>query len=173
MFWNQRLILFLECGRGYNSNSWRQERQKLRFAYFNLAIGIYRSPQFPVLNPEIMDLSVNLWRRFSGQRSCKIWYVKTPWSKKIKDFTVSHLQVHPPLYLAFTISLLALSVIVAVGIVWCLIEHSKQYCHGEEGFQRDLCRVDQVFFAEGSFFSFLTALKPPFSLFLIVLYCYF
>ena len=47
---------------------------------------------------------MNLWRRFSGQRSCKILYVMTPWSKEINDFTESHLQVHPSLYLAFTIS---------------------------------------------------------------------
>ena len=48
---------------------------------------------------------MNLLGRFSGQSSCKILYVMTPWSKEIKDFTVSHLQVHPSLYLALAISL--------------------------------------------------------------------
>ena len=57
---------------------------------------------------------MNVWRRFSGQRSCKILYVMTAWSKEINDFTESHLQVHPSLYLAFAISFFALSVIVAI-----------------------------------------------------------
>ena len=34
-------------------------------------------------------------------------YVMTPWSKEINDFSESHLQVHPSLYLAFAISFFA------------------------------------------------------------------
>ena len=66
---------------------------------------------------------------------------------------------------------LSLSVIVTIGIVWCWKEYSKRCCHSEDGFQRELCKLDQVFFAEG--FSFLKKLKLPFSLFLIALYCSF
>ena len=82
---------------------------------------------------------MNLWRRFSGQRSCKILYVMTPWSKEINDFTESHLQVHPSLYLAFAIASLPLSVIVAIEIVLYWKEYSKRCCHSEDGVQRELC----------------------------------
>ena len=44
---------------------------------------------------------------------------------------------------------LPLSVIFATGIVWCWKECFKQFCHGEDGFQRELCKLDQVSFAEG------------------------
>ena len=39
---------------------------------------------------------------------------------------------------------LPLSVIVAIGIVWCWKEYSKRCCHSEDGFQRELCKLDQV-----------------------------
>ena len=52
---------------------------------------------------------MNLWRRFSGQRSCKILYVMTPWSKELNDFTNSNLQVYPSLHLAFAICFFALA----------------------------------------------------------------
>ena len=44
---------------------------------------------------------------------------------------------------------LPLSVVVEVGIVWCWKEHSKQCCHNEDGFQRELCKFDEVSLAEG------------------------
>ena len=66
---------------------------------------------------------------------------------------------------------LPLSVIVAIGIVWCWKEYSKQCCHSEDGFQRELC--DQVSFAEGCFSAFLRSSSPLSALFLIALYCSF
>ena len=36
---------------------------------------------------------------------------------------------------------LPLSVIVAIGIVWCWKEHSKQCCHSEDGFQESFINL--------------------------------
>ena len=55
---------------------------------------------------------------------------------------------------------LPLSVIVAIGIVWCWKEHSKQRCHSEDGFQREISKLDQVSFAEGCFSAFLRSSSP-------------
>ena len=135
------------------------EKQKPRFAYSNLTLGICRSPRFLVLYSEIMDLSVNLWQRFSGQRSCKILYVVTPWSKEFQDFTVSYLQVHPYAWHSLLASL-PLYVNVAVGIAWCWREHFKQCYHSEDGFQRELGKLYQVSFAEGCCSTFLVSSNP-------------
>ena len=55
-------------------------------------LGIYGSLRFLVLYFEIWDLSVNLWRRFSGQTSFNILHVMTHWSEEKKDFTVSLIE---------------------------------------------------------------------------------
>ena len=109
---------------------------------------------------EIMDLSVTLWQRFLGQRSCKILCVITPLSKEIRDFTVSICKSIRPYTWHSLLASLPLSVIFATGIAWCWKEHSKQCCHSEDGFQRELCKLAQVFFAEGCFSAVLRSSSP-------------
>ena len=68
-------------------------------------------------------------------------------------------SIHPYTWHSLLASL-PLSVIVAIGIIWCWKEYSKQCCHSKDGFQRELCKLDQVSFAEECFSAFLRSSSP-------------
>ena len=68
-------------------------------------------------------------------------------------------SIHPYTWHSLLASL-PLSLIDAIGIVWCWKEYSKRCCHSEDGFQRELCKLDRVSFAEGCFSAFLRSSSP-------------
>ena len=134
---DERLVLSLKCCQGYRSSYWYQRSWNFSFRILTWLwkfVDLYKF-WFYTLKPGISPW--NHRNDFQNRGSANV-SVMTPWWKENCDLTANHLQIHPSLPLASSISPLSLFVIFAVRLGWSWKEYSKIRNYSQDGIQRVL-----------------------------------